>query len=538
MTTASYITDLVDIITDMPATTGWTALGGGASGLIAPETDVFVQGASCISKGAWSTATKGMVYTLAAAQTIPAGSAIWMWCIFWAPNDLGTESAGGMQLLAGPSATAYYSWYVRGSDTILYGAPWVMAIVDPTVTPNATTGTPTSSWTTFGGVAYLPAGGPSKGNPWAVDAIRYGSTMTITNGDATNGYASFVGADNTDATIANVWGFLQKTDGGYYMRGRLLIGNSTVSSSFVDSNINILASRLTKTSSTFNKIEIQNTATTVSWTGINFSQLLGSPQTVTRLSFLVTNNAVITINNCTFSDCGTSSWLSSTSISSSTFTRCDDITLVSGMTFSTNTIQNSYSNIAITTNSLSAISSCSFISNGVGHGITITSTGTYTFSGNHFTGYASTNGTTGNEAIFNNSGGAVTINVTNGGGTPTIRNGTGASTIINNAVSVSVNVIDQNNSPIVGDGTSTGARVAIYLSSNLTTTGNILGPAYTNSSGTVSGSYNYTVNSAIVVRVRLDSPGGPRYVPVDTSGTITSAGFTTTVKMLPDTIAV
>lgn len=60
----------------------------------------------------------------------------------------------------------------------------------------------------------------------------------------------------------------------------------------------------------------------------------------------------------------------------------------------------------------SAITSTSFISSGTGHGVEITATGTYAFNGNTFTGYAASNGSTGNEAIFVNvASGSVTLNV-------------------------------------------------------------------------------------------------------------------------------
>lgn len=81
------------------------------------------------------------------------------------------------------------------------------------------------------------------------------------------------------------------------------------------------------------------------------------------------------------------------------------------------------------------ISDCSFTATSSGqHAIVITQPGTYTFSGNTFTGYGA-NGTT-SAAIYNNSGGAVTINIAGGGDVPTVRNGTGASTTVVAASSV------------------------------------------------------------------------------------------------------
>lgn len=97
------------------------------------------------------------------------------------------------------------------------------------------------------------------------------------------------------------------------------------------------------------------------------------------------------------------------------------------------TFNKSVGTAGLTANNPARISACSFISSGTGHGMEITVAGTYTFSGNTFSGYAGANGSTGNEAVYNNSGGAVVLNVTDGGGTPTIRNGAGATTTVNNS---------------------------------------------------------------------------------------------------------
>jgi hypothetical protein len=57
------------------------------------------------------------------------------------------------------------------------------------------------------------------------------------------------------------------------------------------------------------------------------------------------------------------------------------------------------------------VNNCSFTSGGTGHAIEITATGTYTLSAISFAGYAASNGSTGNEAIFVNvASGTVTIN--------------------------------------------------------------------------------------------------------------------------------
>ena len=78
--------------------------------------------------------------------------------------------------------------------------------------------------------------------------------------------------------------------------------------------------------------------------------------------------------------------------------------------------------------SMTNISGLSFVSDGTGHAIYITQTGTYTFTEFSYDGYGADDTT--DAVVYNNSGGLVTINLS-GGGTPTVRNGASASTIVN-----------------------------------------------------------------------------------------------------------
>lgn len=52
MTVATYTTNLVDIVDDTQtnSTSGWSALGGGASGLNAGETDYYIEDTQCLTK--------------------------------------------------------------------------------------------------------------------------------------------------------------------------------------------------------------------------------------------------------------------------------------------------------------------------------------------------------------------------------------------------------------------------------------------------------------------------------------------------------
>ena len=112
------------------------------------------------------------------------------------------------------------------------------------------------------------------------------------------------------------------------------------------------------------------------------------------------------------------------------------------------------------------ISNCSFESPGTGHAIEIGGTAAdLTLTGVTFTGYAGTNGSTGNEAIYVNiASGTMTVSVTGGGSTPSIRTA-GATVTVQNAVTVKVTAKDADTSAAVQS-----ARVLLHASTGSTVT--------------------------------------------------------------------
>ena len=78
-----------------------------------------------------------------------------------------------------------------------------------------------------------------------------------------------------------------------------------------------------------------------------------------------------------------------------------------------------------------------------------------------------------------------------------------------------------------------GASAAIYRESDMVQLMNEV----TNGSGVATESFNYSTNTPIIVRIRKSSLGTTRYVPVNTTGTITTTGFSLTVTLIQDIIA-
>lgn len=431
MAAASYTTDLT-LLTNADSTTGFTEPTNSAQGgTPVLEADYFIQGTNCVSKTFNATGVGGLAYTTTAV-TVPTDGAVYTWVYFAAPNAIDTQANGGHQILIGSSTSAYKRYYVAGSNTYTYGG-WVNYPVNYTIAASATVGSPTTSPTTFGAACNV-VNAISKGNPFAVDAIRYGrGSIIVTGGDLANGYATFLGAANTNDTSTNRWGILSLVNGVYKFQGRLQLGSATTAVDFRDQNKTIIIQNTEFVTSAFNSIEILNAGSIVQWTNITILSL----SSVSRGNFSTASGIVAgTIDSCTFTDMGTFNLNAQfMEVFDTTFRRCQTITQ-GASTMSGCLIDRHAASPGLTTNNLSDLTDSTFISPGTGHAIEITAPGTYTANGLIFTGYGAT-GTT-NAAIYNNSGGAVTINVTGGGTVPTYRNGTGASTTVNASANVTL----------------------------------------------------------------------------------------------------
>ena len=386
MAAASYTTDLVDIITDPAATTGWTLIssgGGGASSFSVPETDDYIQGNQSISRNPWTAISiRGMVYN--SAQTIPAGSAVFIWAKSDVAQALDTRPNGGIQALVGNATTALKCYYVDGSDTYALGG-WKCYPIDPTITQSASIGSPTTATDYFGMRWSVPVSGPSKGFPYKIDALRVGSTLTLTAGDLGNGYATFTGVATFQGALTRQWGLFQFQNGTYLMQGKFQMGTSGTAVDFRDSNRAIFIADTIFVPSGFNSFEINNAASRVDWSNISISSL----GTVSRGNFVMNANATVNFTSNTFTDMGTFAFLSNATDLGGTYRRCQTVT-PAGATFTDSLFTNTSSTTgAITIASPSDIANmtfCSFTNNTTGPGIRITTAGTYSFIGHQFSG--------------------------------------------------------------------------------------------------------------------------------------------------------
>lgn len=319
MVAPTYTTDLTDInlVETAGGTTGWSATGGGASAL-GSETDYYIQGDGCISKGGFTADTKGMIYN-AGATTITSGDCLFIWSKQNNRNLLDTVALGGVQVLIGSNSNAYDQFYVDGNDSEGSDlAGWRVYAVDPTATPSATTGSPSgTSW--FGVQWKILGSGSLKGSPNGIDAFRHGREIRCQDGDGTNGYATFTGAGDFDANITRRWGILTPTTGALQFHGAFVMGLAGTAVDFRDEAVNIVVLDDPFAPSTFNEFLIRNASSNVEWTSITISHLGTTAPSILTLdtgTFTGESNRFDGCATTTFNTNGSSSCINTTWVNS------------------------------------------------------------------------------------------------------------------------------------------------------------------------------------------------------------------------------
>jgi hypothetical protein len=454
MVVPTYATDL-SLIDDADAVGNYSALGGGQAGL-SDETDYFVETPQCVSKAGFTASTRGFI-TNTGTNTVTAGDAIFVWGKQNNRNLMDIQANGGMSFLVGDSTTAYDQFDVDGSDSDGSAlAGWRTYAVDPTQTPSRTTGTPTTT-NRVGFLWKILGSGSLKGNPNGMDVSRHGRELTIINGEAAN-YGTFDGAASFDSDASRAWGILTPVAGGYQFHGAFVMGTVATAVDFRDSDrvINVLEDPFLPAG--FNEFEIRNASSNVEWTNIIISHLgISTP------SLLTLNVGTFTGELCQFNGFSTTVFASTGSCINSTWTSCDAIDVqgadISGSSILTPSVAANESgliwNISQDTNG--SLDGMTFSkTSGVAHhaiefGTTIPSAASYTLRNCNFgTDFSATeDGTTGDETFhFLDTTGTITLNLVGCTGNFGYRSEGVVVTIVQDPVTLTVNVSDQAGDPI------------------------------------------------------------------------------------------
>lgn len=463
---ASYSTDLTTLtanetnaMVEPTATTpeNWTYLNAFTSA----ETDYFIQGTACTS--ATMKVGIGGALTNNISFTMGTDDAVLCWAYLWCPANLDLEANAGVRQMIGSGTAAFYWVTHSGSDDWMYGGWRCFAMGKPDQITVQTVGSPNINSLAYTGWAAKMLAVPGKGNPFGVDAIRKGrcqikvtgatgSFLEIEEFNSKNSTASRSGFTLIDSGYHRL-GLFQYQNGAYLWKGKLLLGETGVAScTFSDSNKLIFVENTKRVTANFNLIEVQHASSIITLNGITI-QALG---TVSKGRLLVTDAATIDLDGCTFIDMDTFVFNASgtATVDTTIFRRCGLITkgnsVMTGCTFDklTGTIgvtASSPANAALITNS-------TFISDGTGHGLEITGTAAnMTLTNVTWSGYAASDGSTGNEAVYiNTSAGSMNLTIS-GGSTPSIRVAAGVNvTVLSNAVNVTAKAVKEDGTYING----------------------------------------------------------------------------------------
>lgn len=468
MTVPSYTEDLTDIASGDEAS-GWVELTGtdGAGedydvcGAPAYQDNEYpyIQGSYAVTQDTSKSSAVGSLAYSSGGITVPTDGAVFVWQNYSSPFAFGSYAQGGFRICIGSGLGDFNIWYVGGNDkeSYPYGG-WVNHVVNPTITADDTAGSPTATLDYIGSAVYVVSG-PSKGEPHQVDAIRYGRGSAIFEYGETANYATIAGFAAQNDIQTNRWGLIQAQPGGYLWKGRMQLGSASNAVDFRDSNVNIFIAWTPKVTTNFNTIEILNASSNVEMTGFNFI-CLDPSGTASKGRWITTNDATIVLTDCSFIDMSTFVFDSNTTLSGCLFRRCGQVTQggadIDGTTFNQCTDA-----IALLCDNPDNVDDVTFVSDGTGHAIELTSAcagNSYTLTNLWVSGYAASDGSTGNEVIYNDSGGTVTINIDGGSGVSNISvyDVSGSTTVLVANYSFTITGLELNTEvTIVTAGTST-----------------------------------------------------------------------------------
>jgi len=332
---ATYATDLVVLATGSDGESGtWGEFVGWASGgTPGAETENFIQGTQSQSQTFGNAVTgKSIAFDATAdiSSSIPSGDVVMGWVFMGAPTNMYSYASGGHRFGIGASLTNFDMWYISGDDRAPnpYGGWWNIAI-DPTHSTDATGGTGSAgAWRYFGSLIGDTTLGIrvkiSKGNPHAVDGLLMGRGEIYCTGTGANFTDMAQENDYNDITNGyNRWGLFSDTGGGTFLwKGLMSIGQSGTSTTFSDSNKSIAIDDTAKTYAAFNKIEIRNASSSITWTNVSFFAL----GTLSPGQFEMVENATVALTSCSFNNMDTFIFDTNATLTSCAWASCGQIT--------------------------------------------------------------------------------------------------------------------------------------------------------------------------------------------------------------------
>lgn len=434
--------------------------------------------------------------TVTTPSDVSGGIHLGAWIRVLNGGDLDTKANGGIRLCMQDTSGNESYFYVGGSDT--YTGGWYYFVADMSGTPDANNGTNASTTA----VNYFGVGGKcfakTLTDNFQIDRMVYGTSgLTVTGTPDTSTYGTGKSFQEIyDLIDTNNYGLMSKQAGSFVIKGPLTLNTTTfndidsiaffedmpVGSSFYKISLGTtsgndvdFAGFIMKTEGdTAAELDLSAAVTSLNYDGSTFL----TSGTATFKSGTYTGNKVV---DCTAVVANAGADLEEFIINES-----GQITLNTTATLTDSIVYKSSSAVSVSLASIERASGNTFTSDGSNHAVdrgTVSANVTENWN-NTLSGYAATNGSTGNEAIKVNvaSGITYTIEVT-GGTTPKYYN-TGTGTV----------VVNEGSATLTLTGVETNTEVRLY---NSALTEEIYG--IENSSGNVAMSYTGTYVDAVLV---------------------------------------
>ena len=286
-------TDLTDI--NLAETnTDWTSFAGGAPSAII---DFAIQGTNCVARKVSNT-TNGILYTPPSPIGVSQNDDhVFLWAVVTTPGIVDAKSAGGMTVQLGQQNNNYYQYYINGGDTLPQGGMQNYAIrYGADGNPDVTAGNPNQACDIFGLETIIVQ--VSQGDNIAMDALRYGTGMYVTDGvgDA----ISFSSSAYVNDLNANKWGVLTAVPGGFNLKGRYVVGRgingATTQSVFADDNTFVVIEDTDNhTLGDFTQIQFDDNSTSATLDTINFTGVGDKNRGIFKV---VNFNTSVAIDDC------------------------------------------------------------------------------------------------------------------------------------------------------------------------------------------------------------------------------------------------
>lgn len=532
----------------------WKRDGTGGTPSAISETDVFIQGTGACSV---KVSNQGVVlaYGTGGIDLSATGTHVYIWVNMLAGGLMANRSSNGLCICLSSDATLssgsnYSFWAVDGADT--YPGGWVRYVIDVSKTRTTGAGTLNLSSVQHIGMYCDTRPNVAKFDNLVIDRIDYavaGTGLEVTGTSTTDDlFGDILTAD--EGTVGNKYGIVTSKEGIIYVRGAINLGDISGATNSTHTDIDKVivfespkyydgTSEADAVSTTFQQLNFyEDTGVT----SITFGKKVGSGTTASGrngLTFIQSGIAVtmdfdvggVTTSNIYGSTLqgitGGLSWGTNTNheFIGNSVIACTQFDPVGGINiFDTAFINTADVDAAFLWNastSTSNFTNNSFIANTTGAAIEHAAQGTFSYQGLSFSGNT-------NDILYSAaaSSGVLTINASDSNPvTSEIANPTGNSVSIVNTVTLSVTVKNQ-------AGVLTDANVRIQEAD-----GTLISQGSTTSGVYTDAAYNYTVDTAVQVRVRESSSGSTRYFPAVANATITSNGMTIEVTLTQDKIA-